>query len=240
MSPLRESVRPFADHPVVQSMSALWAELPRVMLIGAVVVAAAVPSWALLAVRAPAAAVLAGWLLLGPAWMVVLRSVAGVTHTNAIRLPARGSEAGTRVIRDGLALAAPVAAGALCTLAAGGMEHASTAGSVVRGLALGVDLAVCGTVLVVLPAASALAGRGVRMGRSAWAAAAALTGAAPLLVVEVVALGVVLALLAHVAGGVGLLPVLLLGPPVLATVICGLWAGDGTARSSSPHRSIRR
>jgi len=229
VSSLRESVRPFVDHPVVRSVSALWADLPRVVVLGSIVAAAAAPPWALLTVRAPAAAVLAGWLLLGPAWLLVLRSVAGITHAGAIRLPTRGSEAGTRVVRDGLALAAPVAVGALCTLAAVGMKPASTAGSVVRGLALAVDLAVCGTVLVVLPAASALAGRGVRVDRPSWAAAAALTGASPVLVVEVVALGVVLGLLAHVAGSVGLLPVLLLGPPVLATLTCGLWPGDATA-----------
>ena len=239
MSSLRETVRPFADQPVVRAVAALWADLPRVLLLGSVVVAAAVPSWALLAVRSPAAAVLTGWLLLGPAWMLVVRSVTDVARSGRIRLPARGGGAGTRVVRDGLALAAPPAAGALCTLAAVGMGHATAAGSVVRGLALAVDLALGGTVLVLLPAVSALTASGRRPDRRTWFAAVARTGAAPLRALEVVALGVLLGLLARVAGGVALPPVLLLAAPVLAAVVCGLWADDDPTGLAG-HRPVHR
>lgn len=235
MSSLRDAVRPYADHPVVRAGAALWADLPRVLLLGSITAAAAGPAWVLLVAHAPVPAVVVGWLLLGPAWVLVIRSVADITRSGRIRLPARDSRGAGRIVRDGLALAAPPMAGALCTLAALSMEHGSTAAAVVRALALTVDLAACGTIAVLLPAVSALAGRGDTPGRRAWATAANLTGAAPLLALEVVALAVLLGLLARVAGGAGLLPVLLLGAPVLATVVSGVWPGDG-----STHRPLGR
>ncbi len=219
MTTFRAELGRHAGHPAVQAASAVWGHLAAVIGLNLVFTAAAMVTLTLAAAGA-FPAVLVGVVLVGAGWGILSEAAVQIIRGNAHVKVARMAVSARR----GIALAVPCGATILALQAALHMSS-SGPGHWLRASAVVVDLLVLGSLIVVLPAATADLSVSCRSAAGRWLAAAQRTGDRPVRTLETLAVAA-----AMVRLGLSVpLVALLIGPMLVATYAAGSFFAPDTA-----------
>lgn len=219
MTTFRAELGRHAGHPAVQAASAVWGHLAAVIGLNLVFTAAAMVTLTLAAAGAVFPAVLVGVVLVGAGWGILSEAAVQIIRGNAHVKVARMAVSARR----GIALAVPCGATILALQAALHMSS-SGPGHWLRTAAVVVDLLVLGSLIVVLPAATADLSVSCRSAAGRWLAAAERTGYRPVRTLETLAVAA-----AMVRLGLSVpLVALLIGPMLVATYAAGSFFAPDT------------
>jgi hypothetical protein len=208
MTTFRAELGRHAGHPAVQAASAVWGHLAVVIGLNLVFTAAFMVTLTLAATGAVFPAVLVGVVLVGAGWGILSDAAVQIIRGNAHVKVGRMAVSARR----GIALAVPCGATILASQAALHMSSVGP-GHWLRTSAVVVDLLVLGSLIVVLPAATADLSVSCQSTAGRWLAAAERTGPRPFRTLETLA---VVAAIVRLGLSVPLVA-LLIGPMVVAT-----------------------